>query len=95
MNWLASRWGRLTAFFFLYVTEGIPLGFSATTLATAMRREGVSPEEIGWFLSALYAPWGFKWIFGPVVDLIGRTAKETESKGGNPTLDYSNHFSRF
>lgn len=71
MNLLSSRIGRLAAFFFLYITEGVPLGFSATALATAMRREGVSVEEIGMFVAALYAPWGFKWAFGPIVDLIG------------------------
>lgn len=71
MNWLASRRGRLSAFFLLYVTEGVPLGFTATALATTMRREGVSVEEIGLFVAALYAPWGFKWIFGPIVDLLG------------------------
>lgn len=35
---LATRRGRLTAFFPLYVTEGIPLGFTATAVATQMRR---------------------------------------------------------
>ena len=72
MNLLASRRGRLAAFFFLYVTEGVPLGFSATAVATAMRREGVSVEQIGLFIAALYAPWGFKWMFGPIVDLLGK-----------------------
>ncbi|MFT4977167.1 MAG: PAT family beta-lactamase induction signal transducer AmpG, partial [Myxococcota bacterium] len=71
MNLLSSRYGRLATFFLLYITEGVPLGFSATALATAMRREGVSVEEIGLFVAALYAPWGFKWIFGPIVDLVG------------------------
>ena len=33
-NLLASKNGRLTAFFLLYVTEGIPLGFAATAVAT-------------------------------------------------------------
>ena len=32
-NLLATRKGRLTAFFLLYVTEGIPLGFTATAIA--------------------------------------------------------------
>lgn len=71
MNLLATRVGRLATFFLLYITEGVPLGFSATALATTMRREGVSVEEIGIFVAALYAPWGFKWAFGPIVDLIG------------------------
>ncbi len=67
---LATRWGRLTAFFFLYVTEGIPLGFTATAVATQMRRQGLSPAEIGAFVGLLYAPWAWKWLVAPAVDLV-------------------------
>jgi PAT family beta-lactamase induction signal transducer AmpG len=48
---LASRNGRLAAFFALYMTEGIPLGFTATAIATQMRRQGLGPAEIGWTCS--------------------------------------------
>jgi MFS transporter, PAT family, beta-lactamase induction signal transducer AmpG len=65
---LATRKGRLTAFFMLYVTEGIPLGFTATAIATQMRRQGVGPEAIGAFVGSLYLPWAFKWLVGPFVD---------------------------
>jgi len=65
---LASRKGRLTAFFLLYVTEGIPLGFTATAIATQMRRGGLGPEAIGAFVASLYFPWGLKWVMGPFVD---------------------------
>jgi PAT family beta-lactamase induction signal transducer AmpG len=65
---LASKKGRLTAFFLLYMTEGIPLGFTATAIATQMRRQGVSPELIGTFVGSLYLPWAFKWMAGPIVD---------------------------
>ncbi|MHC5003315.1 MAG: MFS transporter [Planctomycetota bacterium] len=67
---LASRRGRLTTFFLLYVTEGIPLGFTATAMATYMRREGVGPAQIGAFVGTLYLPWAWKWMVGPVVDLV-------------------------
>jgi PAT family beta-lactamase induction signal transducer AmpG len=65
---LATRKGRLTAFFLLYVTEGIPLGFTATAIATQMRRQGLGPVAIGAFVGSLYLPWAFKWIAGPFVD---------------------------
>ena len=65
---LATRRGRLAAFFLLYVTEGIPLGFTATAIATQMRRGGLGPVEIGAFVGSLYLPWAFKWIAGPLVD---------------------------
>lgn len=67
---LATRNGRLTAFFLLYVTEGIPLGFTAVAIATQMRRQGLGPTAIGAFVAGLYLPWAFKWVAGPIVDTI-------------------------
>ncbi len=65
---LATRRRRLLAFFCLYMTEGIPLGFAATAVATQLRRQGVGPAEIGAFVATFYLPWAFKWAFGPVID---------------------------
>lgn len=70
MNLLATKNGRLAAFFFLYMTEGIPLGFTATAIATQMRRQGVGVAEIGAFVGSLYLPWAFKWAVGPFVDVL-------------------------
>lgn len=67
---LASRKGRLAAFFLLYVTEGIPLGFTATAIAAQMRRQGLGPAAIGAFVGSLYLPWAFKWAVGPFVDVF-------------------------
>ena len=69
-NLLATRNGRLAAFFFLYVTEGIPLGFAATAVATQLRRQDVGPAEIGAFVGSFYLPWAFKWAFGPFIDVF-------------------------
>ena len=65
---LATRKGRLAAFFLLYVTEGIPLGFTAVAIAAQMRRNGLGPAAIGAFVGSLYLPWAFKWVVGPFVD---------------------------
>lgn len=67
---LGSRRGRLLTFFLLYVTEGIPLGFNAVALAALMRKEGLGPEAIGIFVATLYLPWSWKWLMGPIVDLV-------------------------
>lgn len=69
-NLLATRNGRLAAFFALYITEGIPLGFAATAVATQLRRMGVGPAEIGLFVASFYLPWAFKWAAGPFVDVF-------------------------
>ncbi len=70
---LATRVSRLSTFFLLYVSEGIPLGFTATVIATHMRRDGVDPAVIGAYVGSLYLPWAFKWAFGPIVDTITST----------------------
>jgi MFS transporter, PAT family, beta-lactamase induction signal transducer AmpG len=67
---LSTKPGRLSAFFLLYVTEGIPLGFTAIAVATQMRRQGVGVAEIGAFVGWLYLPWAFKWAYGPFVDVL-------------------------
>jgi len=67
---LSTRTGRLVAFFMLYVTEGIPLGFTATAIATQMRRQDLGPAAIGAFVGSLYLPWAFKWVMGPFVDTL-------------------------
>jgi len=69
-NLLATHRGRLAAFFALYITEGIPLGFAATAVATQLRRQGVGPAEIGAFVGSFYLPWAFKWAFGPFIDVF-------------------------
>src|SRR3954468_15049722 len=69
-NLLATRRGRLGAFFLLYITEGIPLGFAAIAVATELRRRGVGPAEIGAFVGSFYLPWAFKWAAGPFVDVF-------------------------
>lgn len=69
-NILKTKNGRLLAFSLLYLSEGIPFGFSAIALATHLRMSGVGLTEIGVFTASLYAPWGFKWAWAPLVDLI-------------------------
>jgi PAT family beta-lactamase induction signal transducer AmpG len=69
-NPLGTRRSRLATFFLLYVSEGIPLGFTASVIALHMRREGLDPADIGWYVGSLYLPWAFKWVMGPIVDTI-------------------------
>lgn len=67
---LATPRGRLAAFFLLYLTEGLPAGFTGSALATQMRRQGLEPAAIGTFIGVLYIPWAIKWAFGPFVDVL-------------------------
>ena len=69
-NLMHSRRGRLSAFCLLYVSEGIPYGFSSTAMVAFMRIEGLSLEQIGAFVGAIFIPWSFKWLWAPVVDIV-------------------------
>ena len=70
LNLLHSRRGRLSAFCILYISEGIPYGFSSTAMVAFMRMEGLTLEQIGAFVGAIFIPWSFKWLWAPVVDII-------------------------
>lgn len=67
---LASRRGRLATFFLLYITEGIPLGYAGVCLVAQLRKLESTAEAIGAFTAAIYLPWAFKWLVGPVVDVL-------------------------
>ncbi|NIL94475.1 MAG: MFS transporter [Woeseiaceae bacterium] len=69
-NLLGGTNGRLTAFGLLYISEGIPYGFTTTAMVAFMRAEGVSLTEIGAFVAALFIPWSFKWAWAPLIDLV-------------------------
>jgi PAT family beta-lactamase induction signal transducer AmpG len=67
---LASRRGRLSAFGILYISEGIPYGFTSTAMVAFMRMEGLTLEQIGMFVAALFVPWSFKWAWAPLIDIV-------------------------
>jgi len=69
-NLLNSRKGRFFAFGMLYISEGIPYGFTSTAMVAFMRTQGLSLEQIGAFVAALFLPWAFKWVWAPLIDLV-------------------------
>jgi MFS family permease len=69
-NLLDSRNGRFLTFGLLYVSEGIPYGFTSVAMVAFMRQQEVSLALIGTFVAALFLPWAFKWAWAPVIDLI-------------------------
>lgn len=71
LDLLSTRVGRLAAFFLLYLTQGLPIGFCGGAVAVYLRRGELGVDEVGAFIAAVYAPWGIKWMAGPVLDLIG------------------------
>jgi len=69
-NLLDTRNGRFLTFGLLYVSEGIPYGFTSVAMVAFMRQQGMSLEAIGAFSAALFLPWAFKWAWAPLIDLI-------------------------
>lgn len=69
-NLLDTRNGRFLTFSILYISEGIPYGFTSIAMVAFMRQQGVSLELIGTFVGALFLPWAFKWAWAPLIDLI-------------------------
>ena len=69
-NLLATRNGRFLTFGLLYISEGIPYGFTSVAMVAFMRQQGVSLELIGSFVAALFLPWAFKWAWAPLIDLV-------------------------
>jgi MFS family permease len=69
-NLLGSRNGRFVTFGLLYVSEGIPFGFTSVAMVAFMRQQGLSLALIGMFVAALFLPWSFKWAWAPVIDLV-------------------------
>lgn len=67
---LNTRAGRLGVFSLMYLSEGIPVGFSTVALAAFLRQQGTGLTEVGALVAAVYAPWGFKWAWAPLIDLI-------------------------
>ena len=69
-NLLETTKGRFAAFGIMYISEGIPYGFTSTAMVAFMRIEGLSIEKIGIFVAALFMPWAFKWVWAPLIDLV-------------------------
>lgn len=69
-NLLSTRNGRFLTFGILYISEGIPYGFTSVAMVAFMRQQGVSLELIGTFVAALFLPWAFKWAWAPLIDLV-------------------------
>ena len=62
---------RLLTLCALYVAQGIPYGFITITLAAFMADQGLGTEDVGNIIFWTTLPWAFKWVWGPVIDMLG------------------------
>lgn len=57
-------------FFLLYFSEGAPIGFIWWALPAILTKQGFSITETATISSIATIPWTFKFILGPIIDLI-------------------------
>jgi len=62
------RWLRLFTLCTLYVAQGIPWGFTATTIPLYLADRGLDNAAVGAALAMTTLPYSFKWIWGPIID---------------------------
>ncbi len=70
MSLAERRWLRLFTLCVLYVAQGVPFGFMATALPAYIKSAGVADAVVGSALAMTTLPYTFKWIWGPLMDLI-------------------------
>ncbi|HEY5922892.1 MAG TPA: MFS transporter [Kofleriaceae bacterium] len=70
MSLAEQRWLRLFTLCVLYVAQGIPWGFMATTLPAYLTQRGLDFGFVSATLSFTYLPYSLKWIWGPIIDSV-------------------------
>ncbi len=65
---------RYGTFFYLYVMQGLPSGFALTAVTNYLAAEGLTPQALGSFGAIVGLPWGFKFVWGPLVDRFQASA---------------------
>ena len=68
MSLAERRWLRLFTLCLLYVAQGIPFGFTATTIPSYLASQGVSRETVALALTTTTLPYALKWVWGPIID---------------------------
>lgn len=63
-----NRAVRLAALFLLYFAQGIPVGLCIIAIPAWLAAGGATPEQVGFYVSAVVLPWAFKLINGMIMD---------------------------
>jgi MFS family permease len=54
----------------LYVAQGLPSGFANVAFVAFLVTNGIAVEQIAILFATVYMPWTFKFIWGPVIDMV-------------------------
>ena len=61
---------RYVSLSILYVAQGLPSGFAGVAFVAFLVTNGIAVEQIAILFATVYLPWTFKFIWGPVIDMI-------------------------
>ena len=61
---------RYVSLSILYVAQGLPSGFAGVAFVAFLVTNGIPVEQIAILFATVYLPWTFKFIWGPVIDMI-------------------------
>ena len=65
-----SKMRRYVSLCILYVAQGLPSGFANVAFVAFLVTNGIAVEQIAILFATVYLPWTFKFIWGPVIDMI-------------------------
>ena len=54
----------------LYVAQGLPSGFANVAFVAFLVINGLAPAQGAILFATVYLPWTFKFIWGPVIDMV-------------------------
>ncbi|RZD49075.1 MAG: hypothetical protein CXT65_06385, partial [Methanobacteriota archaeon] len=54
----------------LYVAQGLPSGFANVAFVAFLVINGITPTQVALLFATVYLPWTFKFIWGPVIDMV-------------------------
>ena len=65
-----NKASRTIALCILYVAQGLPSGFANVAFVAFLVTNGIEVEQIALLFATVYLPWTFKFIWGPVIDMV-------------------------
>jgi len=65
-----NQFRRYVSLCVLYVAQGLPAGFTSVAFVAYLVDNGTEPDKIAILFATIALPWTFKFIWGPVIDLI-------------------------
>ena len=65
-----SKMRRYVSLCVLYVAQGLPSGFANVAFVAFLVTNGIAVEQIAILFATVYLPWTFKFIWGPVIDMV-------------------------